>query len=88
MEIFVLIWLVCAIGAGMVASKKNRSVAGWGVVGFLLGPVGLLLAAVAADNRKVEATLTDQLDELSRLKRRGVINDAEFQAKKASLLGG
>lgn len=86
MAVFVLIWVVCAIGAGMVASKKNRSVAGWGLVGFLLGPIGLLLAACAADNRQVAATLTDQLSELQRLKRRGVITEAEFTAKKAKLL--
>lgn len=43
MEI-VLIWIVCAILSAVVASSKGRSGFGWFLLGFFLGPLGLLAA--------------------------------------------
>lgn len=49
MEIFIaLIWLVCGIGAGMIAESKGRSGCGWFVVGVLLGPIALLIVGFMA----------------------------------------
>ena len=45
--VLVLLWVVCAIGAGLFAQAKGRSVGWFALAGFLLGPVGLLWAAFA-----------------------------------------
>jgi hypothetical protein len=46
MEIFIaIIWLVCTAATGDIYRSKGYGV-GWGlVVGFMLGPLGLLIAA-------------------------------------------
>lgn len=37
-----IIWLACGIACAVIAGSRNRSVLGWLVLGFLLGPVALL----------------------------------------------
>lgn len=51
MELFVLIWIACGVAALVIASNKGRSGCGWGVLGFLFGPLGLLAAAVISPDR-------------------------------------
>lgn len=47
--VIVAIWLICAVGAYLIAASKQAPDPGmWGVAGFLLGPIGLVGAAVAA----------------------------------------
>lgn len=42
------IWIVCGIGAYLITAQKGRDDAGSaGMMGFLLGPIGLVLAATA-----------------------------------------
>ena len=41
---FVLLWIICGIASGVIASAKGRSGLGWALVGFFLGPIGLLTA--------------------------------------------
>jgi endonuclease YncB( thermonuclease family) len=45
MEIFVIIWLVCAFLCAAVAHSKARWGFGWFLGGFLLGPLGLIAIA-------------------------------------------
>ena len=40
-EMLFLIWIVCGLGAGMIASSRGRGGCAWFIVGFLLGPIGL-----------------------------------------------
>ena len=48
-----ILWIVCAIGAYVVANSRHHpSPTTWALVGFLLGPIGLLLAFVAAKPSK------------------------------------
>lgn len=43
------IWLICAVGAYLIAGQKGDANPGsWGVAGFVLGPIGLVMAAVLA----------------------------------------
>lgn len=45
MEIWLLgfaFWVLCGVFAAMVASSKGRSGLGWGLLGFLFGPLALL----------------------------------------------
>ena len=54
MEIFT-IWIICGVISAVVASNKGRSGCGWFVIGVLLGPLGLIWAAVTPSNdAKVE----------------------------------
>ena len=50
MEYF-LLWLLFGILTAVVAANKGRHVFGWLVLGFLLGPFGLILALVVAKNQ-------------------------------------
>jgi len=43
---WVLIWLVCGIAAAVIASGKGRSAGGWFLLGILIGPFGLIVAAL------------------------------------------
>lgn len=45
MEYAIGIWLLCGIGSGVVAESKGRSGCGWLILGFLLGPIGLVISA-------------------------------------------
>ena len=49
-ESMIVILIACGTTAGIVASNKGRSVAGWCFLGVLLGPVGVLMALVVARN--------------------------------------
>ena len=37
------IWIICAVIAGIIAKKKNRSVGGWVLLTLLLTPLCLLV---------------------------------------------
>lgn len=52
MEIAILIWIVCGIAAGVIASNRGGSGCLWFGLGILFGPFGLLFAFMAGDDRK------------------------------------
>lgn len=55
MEILLFIWIAFGIAAGIVMSNKGRSGCGGFALGFLLGPIGLVIALVMqADHRAME----------------------------------
>lgn len=48
---YILLWLVCGLAAAAVYRNKGRS---WGVGlvgGLLLGPIGLILAAISSTDK-------------------------------------
>ena len=48
-SIYILIWIACGIAAYLIAQNRGATNAPtWFVVGLLLGPIGILLAAVGA----------------------------------------
>ena len=47
MELLVIFWVVCGIGAGFVASSRGANGCAWLTIGFLLGPIGVLMAFAA-----------------------------------------
>jgi uncharacterized membrane protein len=47
-ELVVLVWLASAGLAGWIARTRGTDVGRWVVVGFLLGPLGVFLAAAFA----------------------------------------
>ena len=50
--VLVLLWVVCGIAAGMIASGRNASGCLWFGLGVLLGPIGLALSFAAGSGRK------------------------------------
>jgi RNA polymerase subunit RPABC4/transcription elongation factor Spt4 len=49
-------WIICGIIGGVIAANKGRSAEAWGVVSFLLGPLGIVLALVTSpDEAALEA---------------------------------
>ena len=56
---FVVGWLGIAVATAIIASNQGRSGGGWLLLGLILGPIALILAAVTSNKkereRKVEA---------------------------------
>ena len=44
MEVYIVIWLICAGLSMALASEENRGIAA--LLGFLLGPLGVLVVAI------------------------------------------
>lgn len=51
MELAVLIWLACGVISAVLAANKGRNPLGWGLIGFFLGPLGLIAAAAMPDTK-------------------------------------
>lgn len=52
MEILLIIWFLFGIAAAAVMSNKGRSGCGGFALGFLLGPIGLIIALVLQKDHK------------------------------------
>ncbi len=50
MEVAVIIWLLCGIGAAMIGTRKGEGCSAF-VLGILLGPFGILFALLSKGNR-------------------------------------
>jgi len=47
--LLVVLWVVCAVAAYFIAQSRGvKGAGGWALVGFLLGPIGLVLALIFA----------------------------------------
>lgn len=53
MEIAFAIWIICAIGAAAIASAKGIGGCGGFIVGFFLGPLGLLIVGLMPSRKPV-----------------------------------
>lgn len=86
-----IVWIVCGIGAFLLAQNRGATnAATWFLVGILLGPLGILLAAVGAkgpgrDTAPVLGT-ADELTKLAVLRDAGTITEVEFDRQKVTLL--
>jgi len=55
MELLLLLWILCGVAGGIILNNKGRSGCGGFALGFLLGPIGLVIALVmSADQREIE----------------------------------
>lgn len=52
MEIAILIWVVCGIGAALVASNRGGNGCLWFGLGVLLGPIGLACSFAGGSDRQ------------------------------------
>ena len=54
MEVLIVIWVLFGIAAAVVMTNKGRSGCGGFALGFLLGPIGLVIALVmGAEHREM-----------------------------------
>jgi len=44
------LWLICGVVAAIIAVNKRRSGCGFLILGFILGPFGILMALLARDD--------------------------------------
>ena len=51
LSFYVVVAVVCAGISAAIANKKNRDTLGFLVIGFLFGPIGVLISAVVASGR-------------------------------------
>ena len=49
---WLLLWIACAVITGIIATSKGRDSRHWGLWGLLLGPLGILVAAVLAPDQQ------------------------------------
>ena len=55
MEVLLILWLLCGVAAMLVMQNKGRSGCGGFALGFLVGPIGLVIALVlSSDHRELE----------------------------------
>lgn len=88
-ELTILVWIVCGIGSFLIAQNRGATNAPtWFLVGILLGPLGILLAAIGA--RAPKGVKRDDamstLRQLAQLKADGHLTAEEYEAKKRDLL--
>jgi hypothetical protein len=88
---YILVWIVCGIAAFLIAQNRGATNAPtWFLVGLLLGPIGILLAAVGAKGPGptggVVVGAADELAKLADLRDRGIVTPDEFERQKAALL--
>lgn len=61
MEVLLVIWLLFGVAGGIVMSNKGRSGCGGFAMGFLLGPIGLIIALVMqADHQEMDKRTLNQ----------------------------
>jgi hypothetical protein len=49
----IVIWFWFGVISAIIAYNKGRNIYAWFATGVLLGPIGLILAAVVSKNRKL-----------------------------------
>ena len=48
---FLVVWIICGVVAAIIASAKGSSGCGFAIVGFLLGPLGIIIALVSSGEK-------------------------------------
>lgn len=54
MEFFFIIWVLFGVASAIVLNNKGRSGCGGFILGFLLGPFGLIIALVMSPDRDAQ----------------------------------
>lgn len=81
--VVIVIWIICAVASGNMASKKGYSYIAFALLGLFTGIIGVIVAAVLPDKRggNPEALL-----KYKELLDKGVITQGEFDKKKEELM--
>lgn len=98
--LLIIIWVCCAMISRMIVSNRTDSskvMTNYAIFGFLLGPLGVLLAITykpkpgeeigAVPVHASSKSIDDQITNLAALHSAGSLSDEEFAAAKARLFG-
>ena len=93
--VVVLFWILvlagCAWGSGAIARGKGYDFAPFCILGFFLGIIGIIIAAVlpnkSEEQGSVGASNAEALASYKKLLDEGAITQEEFDKKKSELLG-
>lgn len=85
--VYFIFVVVCAFEISYDAKQRNMSGFWWGVVGFLFGVFGciLYLAVKKPYRRELEISRLRDIDFLLELKKKGDINEAQYEKYKTIL---
>ncbi|WP_282209279.1 SHOCT domain-containing protein [Parvibacter caecicola] len=92
LEFLIIVLVGCAFGVPTmnIAEKKGYNRIGFFAVGFLLGPIGLIVSLLLPDKNQAKASAAannaDALMKYKTLLDEGVITEAEYEAKRKELL--
>lgn len=83
---FLVVWIICGVVAAMIASAKGSSGCGFAIVGFFLGPLGIIIALVASGvecpycKKKIheDATICPHCQKELNLNKLGLVDLVEF----------
>lgn len=84
----IIVWVVCAVVCGQVASKKGYPYNSYALLGLLTGIIGLIIVFVMPD--KIQGKETSDAEALLAYKKlldSGAITQEEFDEKKRTLMG-
>lgn len=85
--IVILILLASGPVCAEIAMKKGRNYWGWWWLGFMFGPIAVLvIAATSSQLARDRDAWADELTILADLRDRGALTDGEFEAQKAKML--
>ena len=90
-SIAIIVWIVCGIASLLIAQSRGATnTVTWFFVGVLLGPLGVIIAALGAKGpgKVTSSTIgaADEVQKLAALRDAGTITTAEFERQKAGLL--
>lgn len=60
---FVVLWVVCGLIAMLIAQSKGNSAVTGFILGVLLGPIGIIIAAVSSRSPEAEAIRQRRIQE-------------------------
>jgi hypothetical protein len=63
---YVVIWFFCGTISALLASNKNRNTKVWFIIGFLFGPIGVLVAFFMQDLKEIEEEQKKKLAQSSK----------------------
>lgn len=90
-SVAIVVWIVCGIASLLIAQSRGATnVVTWFFVGVLLGPLGVIIAALGAKGTgrsdRVTIGAADEIQKLAALRDAGTITPSDFERQKVSLL--
>lgn len=62
LAVLIVLWAICGFATSLVAARKGYNAMGWFFMGFLFGPLGLLIAALLPTSTAFHPQLTPMSD--------------------------
>ena len=89
MSIIGIVWFTLSflIIIALLGDNDNEAAAGWGILALMYAlPYSITGVVLSSKNSNAQRNTNAELLQLAELKEKGILTEAEFQAKKAQLL--